>query len=363
MKQIDKSAFVLEKLRAAEVNPDEVAVFEAIALNTRPVRKKHPIFKDAVANRALLEEMAQSVNSESRPLQMMHDSSVLPAGRVVYGEVRDVLGGSELRVIFTVDKSNPELVALVENGTVDQVSVNVLAKQLNCSECGFDFLGEDSNHEHLWSGTCANGHTMGQNGAHVKMNGLDVWGELSLVGLGGAQGARIVGRDRQVFKDHRLTAQGMDVLFLAANISTSDLEDFEMDIAKLIDDLTTSKANHLQLTADLSAKSAELTALTAKLTDAQTEIETLKAAIASPTGPSQADYDAALSALSDVAKKVLVATGEVDPKLEGKTVAELMEVITTKSQALVAALSAGGKAVGSDADAEKSDKLVRLAAY
>lgn len=368
MKQVDKSTFVLEKLKAAELNADEMVVFEAIALNTQPIRKKHPLFFGAVHDRTFLQEMAQSVNGESLPLQLMHDSSVLPVGRVFYGEVKDTMEGSELRVLFAVDKSQAEYVGLIENGTVNQVSVSFLAKAQHCSECGFDFFGDEATFDHLWSGTCENGHTMGQDGAHLRAKGLDSWFEMSLVGKGGAQGAKIVSKDRQAFKDHRLAATGMDLTFLSSNFNTKDIEELNMDITKLVTDLTDAKAQNLQhtaaiqaLTATLDATKAELTQATEKLVAAETALAA--ATTASTSDISQEQYDLAVNALKDIATKVLVATGELDPKLDDKSVADLAAAISGKAEALVTALAEAGKSKDTVADADKATSTFRISAY
>lgn len=361
MKQVEKTAFVLDKLRAAEMNPDEMAVFEAIALNTLPIRKKHPLFKGAVHDRSFLQEMADAVNKESLPLQLMHESAEIPSGRVFYGEVKETLGGSELRVLFAIDKTYENIVKLVENGTIDQVSVSILAKQQLCSKCSYDFFGDDAGIDNLWSATCDKGHTVGVDGMHLRAKGLDSWFEMSLVGKGGATGAKILSKGRQMFQDHRLAASGGDPAFFTTTLLSNDIEELKMDLNALVEQLSDVKAERMTLTSqlqglaeDLEAKKAEVAALEAKLADAQKKLD---------EGLSQEDYDLAINTLKDVAKKVLVATGDVEAKVDDVPVAELAAKITGKAEALVTALAEGGKSKDTVTDGDKTAPSFRIAAY
>lgn len=358
MKRIDITPEIASHLRRSlgnDINPQEYIVFEAIALNTFPIRKRHPLYLGAVNDRSVLAEMASNVISESVPLMIMHDQEPLPVGRVFHGEVKDLMGESELRTLFFVDPQEEEVIRKIENGTVDQVSVSVMAREAKCSECGWNYFGEEAEFENIFFGECNNGHVIGQDGVHVKLSGLDSWFEMSLVNQGGAQNARIVNRDQSHFGSatniHRLAASGMDPnhLVLAASPEGADT----MEIQKLIDDLTTYKA-------DLSTANSKVEDLKAALTDRDGEVERLaneneelKARVAELEATEQRATEleeklsGAVNEIHELAKETLAQVGDVSgAALDGKeTVSDYVAVIAETR----ARLTSGGHAVGADA--------------
>lgn len=316
MKQVTITSDILSRLQSAVgdgVDVSKLAVYEAVALNTRPVRKQHPMYVGGTHTRQFLEQMAAAVGKESLPLQIQHNTDPLPVGRIFYGEVIDSPNGtSELRVLFWVDRTNPEIVNLIDNGTVDQVSVSVLPASATCNQCGFDFLGEKATIDNIWTGTCDQGHVMGADGAHVLMNSLNRWFEMSLVGQGGIPGARIVPRASSV-----LAASGTDLPFLTLTLSSNELEKLSMDLTQLISELTDNKAQVTSLKASETSLKDQLAAAQAALDAAQAEIDTLKAAAAQQ--PEPVVDEAAANALSDIAKHVLTLAGKATDEPPTKT--------------------------------------------
>lgn len=344
----------------ADADLNSISVYEAIAFNTRPVRKKHPLYKGARADRGLLQEMAAALATESRPLQIQHDTEALPSGRVFHGEVVDKGAESELRTLFFVDNQHADLIAKINNGTIDQVSVSVVSKHVYNSVSGFDYFGPDADFEHVWTGTDPDGNTIGENGVYARLVGLDSFFELSLVGMGGAENARIVHRDQSHFGSsyQKLAASGVDpnALVLVATVEAEN-----MDLTALVTELTDNKAQVATLTAtnaDLTTQVADLTAanaaLTTKLAEAgdsatalaakDTEIADLTTAAAEQ----KANLDTSIEALQDVAKKVLAASGQVDADIPSD-LADLTAIINATEGGLAAALVAGGQAEGADA--------------
>lgn len=353
MKQVEKTPDIVAKLQKAVgdgVDTSNHAVFEAIALNSLPIRKKHPLYNGAVHSTPFLQEMALALNAESLPIYLMHDSEApTPFGRAFFAEVSD----GELRTLFFVDKAaHPDVVGKLDNGTVDQVSVSVLPKAAVCSECGFDFLGPESDlFDNILSGTDPKGHVMGET-AHVIPQGLDTWNELSLVGRGGARNARIVNRDDQKLAGSptikRLAASGVGV-DIATLVATA--ESSSMDLTKLVAELSDAKAAKIVV-------DGKVTELTAQLTAAQTQVTDLTAKLATAEKKegfvAQADLDAAVVALRDVAKKVLVASGKIDAETKDFDVATCVATIDETSKTIAAKLVAGGKSEdGAGASAEK----------
>jgi hypothetical protein len=353
MKQIAKTQAIKDLLTASagDVDVDALRVYEAIAFNTLPIRKEHPLYKGARADRAFLLEMAGELKRESRPVQIMHNTSPLPIGRVFHGEVVDTGVDSELRVLFFLDPTANDQATKIEAGSVDQVSVSVLAKQMLNSKSGFDYFGPDSSSDNIWSGTDNDGNQVGKNGVYARMVGLDKFFEMSLVGQGGAQNARIVSRDRSHFGQslEQLAASGMDPNSLVL-LATASKED-SMDLATLVANLTTTTADLTNAKRDLTDVTGKVTTLEATITERDATIADLNtqlaAANAVDTAALTTERDAAVAALSAVAQGVLTKVGKLNAELP-KTVTELSALIDEHSAALV--IKAGGNASDKPAD-------------
>lgn len=357
MKQIQKTPEITAALRKSvgnSVDLDNLAVYEAIALNNRPIRKNHTLFKGAVADRSLLLEMAAALSIESRPLQIQHDKDALPSGRAFHGRVVDRGAESELRVLFFMDKAETALMGKIDSGTLDQVSVSVVPRQLLNSKSGFDYLGAQATSENVWSGTDDKGNTLGKNGVYAQMVGLGSWHELSLVGMGGADGARIVSYDESYFGSSysKLAASGVDPSLFLLEATT---ENPTMDLSVLSDKLVELSGKNATLTADIatltvseSALKAQVADLTVKLEAAAKPSEALTTAQADLTTAQEsvttltADNASAVTALQTVAKTLLVASGKMDAEVPA-TVVELSALIEESKDKLSAALVAGGK--------------------
>lgn len=326
-----------------------IAVFEALAINNRPLpRKNGTLFEGAVFDDGLLQAMAGHLNrTQGVPLHLMHNANYeLPVGKVFYGDVRlGADGRQNLHVLFYLPLSEAaDLINKIETSTIDEVSVGVLAEHIYCSECGFDYLGADATLEHLWTRTCANGHTIGENGTHARLVGLDEFFELSLVGTGGADNAKIVSRGRAKLAPEtaqRLAANGLapEIIMLSATANkesksmTTNAVTAETLLAQ-VTDLTGKLTLANAQIAELEKVKASVTELTGKLTEADkkvAEFDKVKASV-----------DAAKAALSGVAKKVLIALGNDKPEVEDKSIEDLTKIIDEGSAKLAAAIPAGG---------------------
>lgn len=311
MKQIAKSAKVLERLKAAfgpDADLNALAVYECVALTTLPLRKSGGIFKAARVSLSMLSEMASSVNAESIPLQLQHDGEPVPFGRFFYAEVIQ----DELVGLFAVDGINhPDIVSKLDSGVLDQVSVGFTMKRLTCSACGFDYM-EPANQMSMWTLTCDEGHMVGQNGVHVFVDGLEQFLELSLVGKGASEGARIVGpSDAQLQQNEQFRiAASANPGVVALRLSPTVKEDPQMNAEQMaaftaaVSGEATAKAALSVAEANLASASATVASLTAKVA----ELEAL-------TGDNVAlkeAADTAVAALTIEAKKVLTACGKGD---------------------------------------------------
>lgn len=291
MKQLPMDDALRARLKAVapDVDPEKIAVFKAAAFSTAPIRKKHPVYLGAVASQTFLEDMRTELARESRPLQIMHgasDGDQLPIGRVFDGEISvgtGIDGATELHTLFWIDAEHLDITNKVNSGTIDQVSVAILSKDAISNKTGFDFMGPNVEVENIWLGIDDKGNKMGHDGAHVIMNRLDSWFEMSLVGQGGAQGAKILGG-----KLH-LSASNQDVNPLVLQLTSggsdpapqppapgSKKDMFDMDakeFANLISEGATKLANAEAAKATAEARVAELTAQLATVT---AERDTLK---------------------------------------------------------------------------------------
>lgn len=370
MKQIEKTPTILARLRKSlgdGVNLDSLRVYEAIALNTRPLRKNHPLYNGARAERSLLLEMAAALEQESRPVQIQHDSDPLPVGRVFHGEVVDQGGETELRVLFFLDPTADEEAAKIDSGSVDQVSVGILPRQLLSSATGFDFLGPDATLDNIWTGTDPDGNVMGKNGVYARMVGLDKWFELSLVGQGGAQNARIVSRDKSHFGSsyERLAASGLDpsALVLVATARTED-----MDLEKLVAQLTETKVELASKESEIATLNAQIGQKDERIAELEAKLEEAGDSVAALAEKDQtieetkAELSAAVKALKDVAQALLAAAGKVNEQVPD-TVAELESLINETKESLASVLVAGGRSKDATDDADKAVVMPSLAAF
>lgn len=355
MKRIQQTAEIVERIRAAfgaEANPADYAVYEAVALNQRPIRQKHPLFEGAIAQDSLLRELVASIQNESAPLQLQHDTRSLPAGRIFAA----LMHGTEVRILLAVPTEKTSLTADLDKGIIDQVSVNVLAKRLECSECGWDYLGEDATFMNYYEGQCANEHALRQSGVHIKMHGMDVLAEISLVGSGGADGARIVNPSNSAFNTEsfqRLAASGLAPAMLVASFNIQGTED--MDLTALVADLSTQKAAVTTLTAERDAANTRAETAETALTAANTTVAERDATIATLTAErdaaaaTAAPSAAVLSFVADLCKRTLIASGNQTPEVPEGVEAQIAAI--TEGQAKLSALiPAGGAASSTPSD-------------
>ena len=358
MKQLALTPEIISQIKAAvgeDVDPTGFAVFEAIALNTQPLPgKRGSIFENAVVPPLTLSQMADAINGGNHlPLIFNHSMNGTPTGRVFAGAIDyNDAGAIELRVLFYVDPTETQLIAKLNAGSVDEVSVQFLSSQLLCSACGWDYRGPDSNSEFLWSRTCKNGHEIGVGGTHLELLGLDQFIELSLVTRGAADKAKIVGKSQSKLQPAtamRLAARGFEVDGLVVSAALGE-ELVTVDTTKLISDLTDAKSSaavltaaNTTLTAGLETANASVADLTTKLEAANGEIATLRAA-AEATPPEKTELVEAVAFLSETYTKILTAAGKEVPAELPKTVAELKSVIMESTAQLTAILPVGGVA-------------------
>lgn len=345
-----------------EIDTSSISVFEAVLANTLPLDKAGSIFDKARMSRSMLISMAALLGPDSTvPLHTMHmQHSELPVGRVFHADItEDENGETVLRGLFFIPNEKTDLVADINSSTLDEVSVGVKADKMLCSECGWDYLGEDATFDHLWTRTCANDHTIGEDGVHLNLVGLDTWTELSLVSVGAVRDPKILSRSKAQLSAEtieRLAASGMpaEAVVLFATYKETPImakgendggtkKSAELDVTALFDkhgevvaELATANATVETLTAQVEALTKERDELTAKAGDTdETVAAELKAA--------KETLDEVTKFLAEHAKAALVASGEDDPKVpEGAT--ELVAAITAAGVKLHQIVGADGTA-------------------
>lgn len=356
------------------VDVSKVAIFETIVLNTQPVSKKGSLYEGAVATTGLLSDMAGFIKAgNSVPLHTQHlQGYELPVGKVF---MADLNGSDELRALFYIPRDTEEgadFITKLNTSVIDEVSVGVMAAHLRCSQCGWDYLGPDATMMNLFDRTCGNDHVIGTDGTHLVLDGLDRWYELSLVSLGAAKNAKIVGRTRQILgKDeyNRLAASGRDpeLLTLFASptkqrIATmAEPNNQEVGLA-LVASLSAEKAT-AQLA--LEAASVKVAALEAGLIEANDRVKALEVQLAevAEAAKFKDDHEKVMTFLSEQTRAAMVAAGIENPQVP-ETVEGMLASIS-ESQLKLHNLPKGpvGEPAGADNVGEQTTAPARFAAF
>lgn len=365
-KNLNVTSSILEKVRAATedegLEASSIVVFETQLVSTRPLNKRGSIFDKGRISRSMLTDMQAHIEAgNANPLHTLHQQGrELPVGRVFSTELFDTADGETiLQGLFYLSIDKTDLIADINSSTLDEVSVGVLSKSLLCSECGWDYQGDDASFLNLWDRTCGNDHTVGEKGVHVRLVGLDQWMETSLVSKGAAADSKIVSRAKSQLGEgqmERLAASGLapEALILNATIQTEDIVSENTgntgDNSGVVLELTNTIANGR---VDLAQKDNEIVTLTAQLEKVTAELttanETLEASSNSDVvADLQTQLDAANANLTSVGefmteqtRSALVASGQTDPEVP-ESIADQMAAITeigAKFHALVGGTS------------------------
>lgn len=377
MKRLDLTPELLQLIKdrvGQDVNLDGIAVFETITLNTLPLPgKKGSFWEGAVATPLTLRQIADHINDGGHvPLMQDHDMSGSPKGRVFSAGLSYAEDGSfEVRTLFYLDATETELASKIDAGTQDEVSITFLPTSYLCSECGYDYLGDDATMEHFWLRTCANGHLIGSDGVHVIMAGLASLTEVSVVARGAANKPKIVGRSASKLAPasaQRLAARGFEIDGLVVQ---AKLGEHQVDTSKLTADLIDAKTQVGVLTAAATAHDAALTAandratgLETQLTAAQADVTRLEAELATANEASKApEATAAVTWLTASLTKLLTAASKPTENLP-TDVAGLTAAIDAETQGLTALIPAGGASQsGADNENETVRPAVSLSAF
>lgn len=369
MKQLTMNPALSALIKQAvgqDVDTAALAVFETIALNTKPLPgKRGSLFENAVVEPITMKEMVDSINSGGHlPLVADHEMLGAPKGRVFHAGLDIADDGTiEMRDLFYLDPTEGAIIAKLNSGSLDEVSVAFLAKHFNCSACGWDYFGASATSENIFTRTCANGHQIGVDGVHGEMFGLNQFIEQSLVSRGAADNPKIVGKSQARLAPEglqMLAASGFEMDDLVVQASLGIKEEIVMSdaiVTALTAQVTTLSVDKGSLTAQLTAAetaktaaAAEVARLVALSTEKDAAIATLTAerdTLASrPEAAVATERDEAVTFLQEQVNHLVIATGK--PKLEGEalpvTVAALKAKISELTGNLTSILPVGGKA-------------------
>jgi hypothetical protein len=306
----DELKTAIKKSVGGDVKFDNLAVYEAIAVTSRPIVQRG-LYSGATVERDLMEAAADKINTgEFVPLHLVHDQpwGGLPVGRLFQAGVsKDPMDqADQLHTLFYLDEGTEEgktLASKVDNGVIEEVSIGMMAEKLLCSECNFDYLSDE---DALWDRCCPEGHMLGKGNFHLKLSGLKKLMELSLVSKGASTGAKVLAERKRLLASQFevLAADGYNPERVALFASPTLGEEVDM---KEIEEL---KAGLAALTAKVEEQAVALTTAQATITAQAEELTSLKAS-AEVTAKFGDKVDAIVS-LADKAEEINGLSGRIE---------------------------------------------------
>lgn len=330
---------IVQAVGDEDVDFTQLAAYEAVAASTRPISQRATAYHGAQMSQAFLEEMVTHLSDNSVPIQIMHNGSMLPVGKVFAAEVLQAdQGHHDLNVLFFVDAQD-QYARQIDLGMLDEVSVGAMPEHAYCSECDFDYA-EPGNEMNFYFRECDNGHAIGENGAHLRLTGLASWKELSLVNKGASDKPKILGSAKQRLSKEsyeQLAASGhgdgIELAYLLCSPSPNDDIGDDMDLKLLSDKVATLSSDKGRLELQLEQEQGKLQAatdqiadLTQKLTDAEAKlaengdteltgkVESLEAQLATAE-PMLAEFDTQIKAAAVAAGLELADDADAETKL------------------------------------------------
>lgn len=345
----------IQKVAGEGVDVSGFSVFECVACNTLPV-KKRGLFDGAVIAPSLIREMQAYMEADGStgvPMMIMHNrGEELPIGKAFAAKsiTRDDGGfTTDLNVMFYLPASEQERADKIEAGVIDEVSPSILSKHILCSECGWDYNGPDATFMNLFEATCANDHKVGTDGIHVRLVGFDSWFELSLVDRGAGNKANILPNTKSRFSAEqiqRLAARGTPPEMLIFNATAT--QEKPMDLSVLTNQVADLSGKLALSNAHVTTLTASEVALKAKITELEGKLSAAEAAKGEGVKEVQAKLDAANTELAlantflgETVTKVMVAAGTDKPEVP----AEMSKKLDILKDAKFAAFI-GGKSNG-----------------
>lgn len=395
-KQIDMNEELLSKFKGKfgeEVNPANFYIFECRALSTESVHQG-TIYDGAVNDSGILYSMADKINNtdENIGIHIMHNDMDLNIGRAFSARVAvDENGSTAIYATCALlhDEETDKVINKIENNVLDEVSVNILPEHAYCSECHWDYMGEDASFENWWDKTCANGHTIGVDGCHLELEGLTNFSEISIVNRGAAKNPKILSqKKRSLFNEGELmglAASGKSPDYLVATfynkmenkmkenenltLSAEEVEGMKAELAELKKQLDLGeKVKELEVSLSekdeaLKEKEEALNSKDEELNQKEeahkAEVDKLNEELSTVKG----EKDEILKFLQEQVKKVALAAGKKDVEVPSD-LGGISAMLNENQQLLATLVPAGGvsKSVNYSEETNKFDS-VKIKSY
>ena len=382
---------LLEKFKAVfgqDIDQNNFYVMQVKALSSEPISKPGSIYDGAVNSPELLREIADHINNPENNVSMhlMHDIQAISIGRWF---AADFVYDSDKSYVLAYgamleNEENKSYIDKIENSIIDEVSVNFIPKQAKCSECGFDYFGDDADIENFIDRTCPNGHIIGKDGVHLENSGLEAFYEISLVNQGAAKRAKILSQKGKFDSENllRLAASGFNPSMLLCSFNNkmekemdketeAKLTQLEASVAELEEKLSEAeeakkaleeeKAGLEQKLKETEEAKAEAETAKEEAEAGKAEAETAKEEAEAGKAEANERIEATMAFLKKEVKKVLIASGseevEVPEDLDG-----ISKLLEDKQAILASLIPAGGVADGALKSKAKDKVSAKLAA-
>lgn len=379
---------LIEKKCGNDVDINKFSVYQARVVSTEPISQNSWYDKAQMAHSTIL-ELADLINEDERntPIQIMHDGSVLPIGRLIAAAaIEEENGTTALYAYFIVSNEFTDIISRLDSGIIDEVSIGMAGKKLLCSECGTDMMELDEGTRMMayFTNTCpeCNG-VFGKDGVHLNIVGVKKLSEVSLVGRGAAKNPKILDTAKQISlaaSGEQLKASLKDLSDLMSNVYLDGKfvnEESSMTLEELMAKLNEIETKVYAALADVNEKinsldeklkasegepageppaepagaenepkddpqsdNKELEEAENKLAEANKEIESLKA-----------QSSEVLGFIRNEANKLLVAAGRTE-LAESASFDDIKKVITDSKATLAATIPVGGVGLAADAGAK-----------
>ena len=267
-KRVVLNETIISKMKSVlgeDISPDNYVVYKARAISTEAISKRgSDLLNGATPTENFIRSIVAMANEPQKNVSVhtMHDDWSLSIGRVF--DMWEVVEFDSVHAAYAYlailkNDENKEVIEKIDAGILDEVSIGFEIKSGKCSVCGWDFfdnnLSEDDKLEHLWNATCANGHVMGKDGAHLVLDAPKSFSEISIVNQGAAHKAKIqeIAKFSLSFEDAKKDAKSL----LAKVGNTTVLTKLE------------SKMTEEEMTAKFAEMEAKLADMSAKLSSSE----------------------------------------------------------------------------------------------
>ena len=365
-----------------DVSVEDFAIYKVRGISTEPLNKMASIYdggKCTVLTVAQLVDKVANTNTNVG-IAYNHDGEMLNVGRAFYAELgnegAETVGYFYLALLKN-DETN-DVIKKLENGVLDEVSVNFKATHVNCSKCGWDYMGEDSDDSNWWDQTCANGHTVGVDGTHLELDGVDNFFEISIVNQGAAHNPKVLSSyTRSLFSQddvRRLAASNKSPYIYITSLSTKMENDMTEEIKQEAEEVKPAEqaAEEVKPAEQAAEEVKPAEQETEEVKPAEQEAEEVKPAEqeAEEVKPAEqeealanmqkeleavkAEKEQVLSAYREQVKKVMVALNKTEVEIP-ESLDGISKLLEDNNATLLSAIPVGG--VSKSANADKTQTL------